>query len=83
MIKDFAMVTQLQGELVRSFDAGALAVRRVLGNVDAKTPGVDNLIWDCTEKIKRHWESSKTSNSINLTQLSLSIFQKQVAVNDL
>lgn len=38
-------VTQLQHNLVRSFEARALAVRRVVTNSGGKTPGLDGILW--------------------------------------
>jgi RNA-directed DNA polymerase len=38
-------VTRLQHDLVSSFEARAAAVRRVVTNSGAKTPGIDGAIW--------------------------------------
>ncbi len=43
-------VSRLQKELVRSFAARALAVRKVSTNSGKKTPGIDQVIWDTDEK---------------------------------
>lgn len=48
--KDFVRVSSLQDQLVRSFAARALAVRKVTSNKGRKTPGVDNVIWDSPAK---------------------------------
>lgn len=44
--KQLSRVEMLQDQLVRSFAARALAVRKVTSNRGGKTPGVDNIIWD-------------------------------------
>lgn len=46
---DMSGVTRLQNELVRSFAARALAVRKVTSNAGGKTPGVDDVLWDTPE----------------------------------
>ncbi|MCE3239001.1 MAG: ltrA 3 [Gammaproteobacteria bacterium] len=46
-------VKALQWILTHSFSAKLLAVKRVVSNKGAKTPGVDNIIWNtATQKIK-------------------------------
>lgn len=44
--KDFGLLTQQQDNLVRSWEARALAVRTITTNKGKKTPGVDNIVWD-------------------------------------
>jgi len=44
-------VTRLQHKLVRSYEARATAVRRVVTNSGAKTPGIDNIIWETDKQI--------------------------------
>lgn len=48
---DLKEVTRLQHMLIRSFEARAIAVRRVVKNSGAKTPGIDGVIWK-TDKEK-------------------------------
>lgn len=43
-------VSKLQKELVRSFAARALAVRKVTTNSGRKTSGIDQVVWDTDEK---------------------------------
>lgn len=60
--KDYALVRQLQNELIRSYAARALAVRRVITNSGSKTRplgGVDNVIWDDAKKIESAIEGLK------------------------
>lgn len=56
------LVTQLQNELVRSFAARALSVRKVMSNTGSKTPGVDNVVWDSATKVKDAIERLKNLN---------------------
>jgi RNA-directed DNA polymerase len=49
-LKDFSRVRMLQDQLVRSYAARALAVRKVTSNRGNKTPGLDNVIWDTPQK---------------------------------
>lgn len=42
-------VVRLQNDLVRSFAARALAVKRVTTNAGKKTPGLDDILWDTPE----------------------------------
>jgi len=44
--KQFRLVKNLQNVLVNSFAARALAVKRVISNSGAKTPGIDKEIWN-------------------------------------
>lgn len=44
--KDFRRVTQLQDNLVRSWEARAQAVCTITTNKGKNTPGIDNIIWD-------------------------------------
>jgi RNA-directed DNA polymerase len=48
--KDFRRVKRLQRSLVRSWQAKALAVRKVTENQGKRTHGVDRELWDTTEK---------------------------------
>ena len=50
MDKDFRKVKRLQRNLVRSWQARALAVRKVTDNKGKKTSGVDNELWDTQDK---------------------------------
>lgn len=43
--KDFKKVYNLQWKLLTTFEAKALAVRKVITNKGGKTPGTDNIIW--------------------------------------
>jgi RNA-directed DNA polymerase len=43
---DKIRVSSLQDQLVRSFAARAIAVRRVTANAGGKTQGIDNVLWD-------------------------------------
>lgn len=47
--KDMGLVTQLQDNLVRSWEARALAVRTITTNKGKNTPGVDNVVWNTPE----------------------------------
>jgi len=47
--KDYGLLKQLQDNLVRSWEARALAVRTVTTNKGRKTPGTDGVIWDDPE----------------------------------
>lgn len=44
--KDLPRVRALQAKLVRSYEARALAVKKVRTNPGGKTPGVDGVVWD-------------------------------------
>lgn len=44
--KTDSQVQQLQKELIQSFEARALAVRRVCNSTGRKTPGIDKICWD-------------------------------------
>lgn len=46
---NFGLVAQLQNNLVRSWEARALAVRTITTNDGKNTPGIDNIIWDTPE----------------------------------
>ena len=48
--KDFRRVKRLQRSLIRSWQAKALAVRRVTENQGKRTSGVDRELWDTPEK---------------------------------
>lgn len=50
MDKDFRRVTRLQRSLVRSWQAKALAVRKVTENRGKRTSGVDREFWDTHEE---------------------------------
>lgn len=50
MEKDFRRVTRLQRNLIRSWQAKALAVRKVTDNRGKRTSGVDHDLWDTQEK---------------------------------
>jgi RNA-directed DNA polymerase len=43
-------VRSLQGRLVGSFYARALAVKKVCGNIGSRTPGVDGILWENDEQ---------------------------------
>jgi len=45
-VHDLQRVRQLQDQLVRTFEARALAVKKVRTNRGGKTPGVDGVVWD-------------------------------------
>jgi RNA-directed DNA polymerase len=47
--KDMGLITQLQDNLVWSWEARALAVRTITTNKGKNTPGVDNVVWDTPE----------------------------------
>jgi RNA-directed DNA polymerase len=49
---NYTLVTQLQNDLVRSFAARALAVRKVISNSGGKTPGVDKVVWNSASQVK-------------------------------
>jgi len=53
--KDLPRVRALQAKLVRSYEARALAVKKVRTNPGGKTPGVDGVVWDGTPP---SWERS-------------------------
>ena len=48
--KDYSRVFELQQNLVRSFAARALAVRKVSSNKEKNTPGIDKIIWKTNEQ---------------------------------
>ena len=48
--KDFRRVARLRRNLIRSWQAKALAVRRVTENQGKRTSGVDCVLWDTPEK---------------------------------
>ena len=48
--KNEKLVQILQNELIQSFSARALAVRKVTTNNEKKTPGIDSVIWDDNSK---------------------------------
>lgn len=50
MEKDFRRVKRLQRNLIRSWQAKALAVRKVTENQGKRTSGVDRELWDTPEK---------------------------------
>jgi hypothetical protein len=43
---DKKRVTELQTQMVQSFAARALVIKRVMTNPGGKTPGVDDVVWD-------------------------------------
>jgi RNA-directed DNA polymerase len=43
---EMRLVYQLQNQLITSFEGRALAIRKVVTNSGAKTPGVDQIRWD-------------------------------------
>lgn len=43
--KDFKEVYRLQWLILQSFEAKALAIRKVITNKGKRTPGVDNIVW--------------------------------------
>lgn len=47
--KEMGRLTQQQDNLVRSWEARALAVRNITTNKGKKTPGVDGVVWDTPE----------------------------------
>jgi RNA-directed DNA polymerase len=48
--KDWEEVRVLQGKLVGSFSARALAVKKVCGNIGSRTPGIDGILWESDEQ---------------------------------
>lgn len=44
------LVYKLQNQLVSSFEGRALAIRRIITNSGAKTPGIDNILWNTPGK---------------------------------
>lgn len=48
--KDFRRVKRLQRSLIRSWQAKALAVRKVTNNQGKRTSGIDRELWDTPEK---------------------------------
>ena len=50
MDKDYCRVKRLQRSLVRSWQARALAVRRVTENRGKRTSGIDRELWDWPQK---------------------------------
>jgi len=50
MEKDFRRVARLQRNLIRSWQAKALAVRKVTDNRGKRTSGIDHDLWDTPEK---------------------------------
>ena len=52
-LKDFKEVKRIQHKIVRSFDARALAVKRVHANSGSKTPGVDGVVWENDTQLMR------------------------------
>ena len=48
--KDFRRVKRLQRSLIRSWQAKALAVRKVTENQGKRTSGIDRELWDTPEK---------------------------------
>ncbi|TWO70493.1 group II intron reverse transcriptase/maturase [Caenimonas sedimenti] len=50
LVKDFRRVTRLQRSLIRSWQAKALAVRKVTENQGKRTSGIDRVLWDTPEK---------------------------------
>ncbi len=48
--KDFRRVKRLQRSLIRSWQAKALAVRKVTDNQGKRTSGVDRELWDTPQK---------------------------------
>jgi RNA-directed DNA polymerase len=48
--KDFRRVKRLQRSLIRSWQAKALAVRKVTENQGKRTSGVDRELWDTPQK---------------------------------
>jgi RNA-directed DNA polymerase len=52
--KDFRRVKRLQRSLTRSWQAKALAVRKVTENRGKRTPGIDRELWDTPSK---KWEA--------------------------
>ncbi len=48
--RDFRRVKRLQRNLIRSWQAKALAVRKVTENQGKRTSGVDRVLWDTPEK---------------------------------
>ena len=52
--KDFIRVNRLQRNLIRSWQAKALAVRKVTENQGKRTSGVDRELWDTPSK---KWEA--------------------------
>lgn len=50
MVKDFRRVAKLQRSLIRSWQAKALAVRKVTENKGKRTCGIDRVLWDTPEK---------------------------------
>ena len=50
MEKEFRRVARLQRNLIRSWQAKALAVRKVTDNRGKRTSGIDHDLWDTPEK---------------------------------
>lgn len=50
MEKDFRRVKRLQRSLIRSWQAKALAVRKVTDNQGKRTSGIDRVLWDTPDK---------------------------------
>jgi len=58
---DMREVYNLQWILLQSFEAKALAIRKVVTNKGGKTAGVDEVIWDSPEK---YWKAIEELNNI-------------------
>jgi len=42
---NMSIVYKLQNKLVSSFEGRALAIRKIVTNSGAKTPGIDKILW--------------------------------------
>jgi len=47
---DLELVTKQQWQLVTSYEACYIAVRKVCANKGGKTPGTDNITWDTPQQ---------------------------------
>jgi len=45
-----SLVYKLQNKLVSSFEGQALAIRKLVANSGAKTPGIDKILWNTPEQ---------------------------------
>lgn len=59
--KDFKEVYRLQWTILQSFEAKALAIRKVVTNKGGKTPGVDQKVWKGS---KEYWNAIKDLTKI-------------------
>ena len=61
MKNDFKEVYKQQWYMIQTFEAKALAIRRVVTNKGGKTAGVDKIIWNSP---KDYWEAIQKLHTI-------------------